>query len=109
MMINIIQMASIRALLLLAPYCITAAYVTQPHTCALIWRGCPTEVSTYNDEFSWHSALPTLCFTHCSPVNAILPNSRTLDGYPPPSKLVKNFILLALQRPAHLFQSGFFC
>ena len=43
---------------------------------------------------SWPSALPTLCSTHCSPVNAILPNSRNLDGYPPPSKLVSNFILL---------------
>ena len=41
----------------------------------------------------WHSALPTLCFTHCSPVNAILPNSRT-HGYPHPSKLVSNFIAL---------------
>ena len=27
-----------------------------------------------------------LCSTHCSPVNAILPNSRTLDGYPPSVK-----------------------
>ena len=25
-------------------------------------------------------------------VNAILPNSKTLDGYPSPSKLVSNFI-----------------
>ena len=31
---------------------------------------------------SWPSALPTLCSTHCSPTHAILPNSRTLDGYP---------------------------
>ena len=31
--------------------------------------------------FPWPSALPTLCSTHCSHVNAILPNSRTLDGY----------------------------
>ena len=30
---------------------------------------------------SWPSALPTLCSTHCNPVNAILPNSSTLDGY----------------------------
>ena len=30
---------------------------------------------------SWPLALPTLCSTHCSPVNAILPNPRTLDGY----------------------------
>ena len=32
---------------------------------------------------SWPSALTTLCSTHCSHVNAILPKSRTLDGYPP--------------------------
>ena len=31
---------------------------------------------------SWPLALPTsVLLTHCSPVNAILPNPRTLDGY----------------------------
>ena len=57
------------------PCCITAAIVTQPHTHAhiCIWRGRPTVVSIPHGEFSRHSALPTLCFTHCSPVNAILP------------------------------------
>ena len=28
------------------------------------------------------SLFSVLCSTHCSPVNTILPNSRTLDGYP---------------------------
>ena len=31
---------------------------------------------------SWPSAVPALFSTHCSPILAILPNSRTLDGYP---------------------------
>ena len=30
---------------------------------------------------TWPAALPILCSTQCCPVNAILPNSRTLDGH----------------------------
>ena len=49
-------------------------------------RGCPNEVVYLTVCLSWLSALPTLCSTHCSPVSAILPNSRALDGYPPSVK-----------------------
>ena len=40
-----------------------------------------TQVSTPHREFSWPSALPTFCSTHCSLVSAILPNSKPRDGY----------------------------
>ena len=54
-------------------------------------QGCPTEVCFPGTQLCPPSVL-------LSPVNAILPqilpNSRTLDGYPPPSKLVSNFIFL---------------
>ena len=36
----------------------------------------------HNNNTKQLTTLLSLCSTHCSPVNAILPNSRTLDGYP---------------------------
>ena len=72
----------------LAPCCITAACHTATHT--RMWRGCPTEVSIPHGEFFLALGFAYPLFYS---VNAILPNSRTLDGYPP-SKLVSNFLII---------------
>ena len=48
---------------------------------------------------SWPLALPTLCSTHCSPMNAILPNPRTLDGYTLHQSWSANLVLLILINP----------
>ena len=63
----------------------TCAYDTQLHTQAHIWRSWSTEVSVPHGEcflglrFAQHTSL---CSTHCSSSNVILPNPRNLDHHP---------------------------
>ena len=45
-------------------------------------RRCGNRPEYITVSLSWPSALTTLCSNYCSHVTAILPNSRTLDGYP---------------------------